>query len=152
MNSPETQHPHELEIFINDIGHRTHHHEITGREIKHLGRVPNDYILVRRAHGKDEEKIPDSERIQLHNHDRFHAIHHHHEIVIFIDDVSHSTKHHELTGAELKKLGDVPADYDLFRKVHGKDDEKIQDAQKVHLHNHEHFYSAPKCLNPGMEL
>lgn len=149
MNTPESHHPHELEIFINDIGHRTHHPEMTGREIKQLGRVPDDYLLVRRVHGKDEEKVPDGERIHLHNHDRFHAIHEHHEIVIFIDDVPHQTEHHQLTGAELKTLGEVPADYDLFRKIHGKDDEKIQDTQKVHLHNHEHFYSAPKSLNPG---
>ena len=37
----------------------------------------------------------------------------------------------------------------VWVKTIGKDDEKIQDDQKVHLHNHEHFYSAPKSLNPG---
>jgi hypothetical protein len=149
MNSAESHHPHEIEIFINDIGHRTYHHEMTGQQIKQLGRVPDYYSLVRRTEGKEEKKVPDSDRIQLHNHDRFHAIHERHEIVIVIHGVTHRTKHHELTGAELKTLGEVPADYDLFRKVHGKYDEKIQDTENVHLYDNDHFYGAPKSLNPG---
>jgi hypothetical protein len=140
-----------LEVFINEIGHKTRHHEMTGRDIKNLGNVPDDYDLIKKSHGKDDEKIGDLDRVELYNHEQFHAVEpsRHHELEIFINEVPYRTHKHEMTGAELKHLWKVPANFDLFRRVECKDDEKIKDAARVHLHNHEHFYIAPKSLNPG---
>ena len=59
-------------------------------------------------------------------------------------------KHHfqapqpDMTGAALKALGGVPADFRLFKINPGPNpDEPIGDAEVVHLHDGEHFYSLP---------
>lgn len=55
------------------------------------------------------------------------------------------------TGAALYVLGNVGADYELLREVHGKgDDEPIaNDATPVVLKNGDKFYTAQRTLNPG---
>jgi hypothetical protein len=55
-----------------------------------------------------------------------------------------------MSGMELRDLFGVPADYDLWEKVPGKDDILIDpNAPAVVLHDCEHFYTAPSELNPG---
>lgn len=55
-----------------------------------------------------------------------------------------------MTGAELKHLGEVGPDRDLFLEVPGHgDDELIADTQSVDLQAGMHFFSAPHDLNPG---
>lgn len=55
------------------------------------------------------------------------------------------------SGAALYVLGPVnPAEYDLYKKIPGKDDELIEnDNKEISLKNGDHFYSAQKNLNPG---
>jgi len=54
-----------------------------------------------------------------------------------------------MTGDELKGLAKIGANYDLWEKVPGKDDIRIENNQSVTLTEGEHFYSAPSTLNPG---
>lgn len=55
------------------------------------------------------------------------------------------------TGAALYLLGEVKADYDLYKEVRGKGDDLLvpnADAT-IDLKNGDHFYSAKRTLNPG---
>lgn len=70
-------------------------------------------------------------------------------IVILIDKQEFKTSKNPMTGAELKALAAIGSNYDLWRKVPGKDDERIADTTSVTLKNGDHFYSAPSTLNPG---
>jgi hypothetical protein len=54
-----------------------------------------------------------------------------------------------MTGAELRGLFSVAADYDLWTKIPGKDDLRIEPGMCVELKECEHFYTAPGTLNPG---
>jgi len=55
------------------------------------------------------------------------------------------------TGAALYSLGQVKADYDLFREVKGPgDDQFIENSTKtLEVHSGDQFYSAKRILNPG---
>lgn len=70
-------------------------------------------------------------------------------VEIHIDNKAYKAPKNPITGYELKELGGVPANYDLWKKVPGKDDDRIKDDQSVQLKNGDHFYSAPSSLNPG---
>lgn len=60
-------------------------------------------------------------------------------------DHTHYTVHvAEMSGADLKKLADIPAANLLFREVRGPgDDEQISDATVVHLRDGDEFYDMP---------
>lgn len=74
----------------------------------------------------------------------------HKEISIIIDKKEYKAPKEEMTGAELKVLGNVGSDRDLFEEMPGKqDDKKISDNETVHLKDGMHFYSVPKTINPG---
>ena len=72
------------------------------------------------------------------------------KLSIHIDKKQYFATKNPMTGAELKKLGGVAQDMDLWKEVHGQgDDIKIEDSTSVTLHEGDHFYSAPRTLNPG---
>jgi hypothetical protein len=75
----------------------------------------------------------------------------HQPIKIHIDKKLYDAPKDVMTGAELKKLGEVKTDRDLFMKVPGKDDRLIKDGDSVQLKNGDQFYSAPSSLNPGAD-
>jgi hypothetical protein len=68
---------------------------------------------------------------------------------IHIDNTLHKAPKNPMTGRELKQLGSVAANYDLWKKVPGKDDFRIGDGDVIDLKPGDHFYSAPGSLNPG---
>lgn len=71
-------------------------------------------------------------------------------IVIFIDRKRYTAPKKVMTGAELKVLGGVDSNFDLFLVVPGpKDDELIEDSEAVTLKPGMRFVSAPRDLNPG---
>jgi len=70
-------------------------------------------------------------------------------VSIHIDNKPFKALNNPATGAQLKQLGSVAGNYDLWKKVPGSDDERINDDQSVSLKNGDHFYSAPASLNPG---
>ena len=65
--------------------------------------------------------------------------------VNIVIDKKHYHVHVEtMTGAELKRLADIPEANLLFREVRGPgDDELIHNDATVHLHDGEHFYDMP---------
>jgi hypothetical protein len=72
-----------------------------------------------------------------------------HNVQIHIDNKGYKAPKNPMTGVELKQLGGIASDYDLWQKVPGKDDKLIKDSESVKLKNGDHFYSAPSSLNPG---
>ncbi len=65
-----------------------------------------------------------------------------HELTIFVNNQPFKTSKHELTGAQIKALAGVPADYELF-EVKGDQTVSIGDSQEVHIHNDLHFRAIP---------
>ncbi len=72
-------------------------------------------------------------------------------IIIFIDRKRYTAPKKVMTGAELKTLGGVDSNFDLFLVVLGpKDDELVEDGERVTLKPGMRFVSAPRDLNPGV--
>lgn len=65
-----------------------------------------------------------------------------HEFTIYVNNQPFATQAHELTGAEIKALAGVPANYELF-EVQGNHSSPVSDSQKVHIHNDLHFRAIP---------
>jgi len=69
---------------------------------------------------------------------------HHGDAEIFIDQKRHKSPN-PTTGEALYRLGEVPADLELYREVRGdREDQPIPNAPElIHLTEFEHFHSAP---------
>jgi hypothetical protein len=65
-----------------------------------------------------------------------------HGVVIFIDGKEFKVEMEFLNGAQIKALGGVPSDYQLFLEQKGED-KPISDAQSVKLENGMHFFAVP---------
>ncbi len=69
-----------------------------------------------------------------------------------IDNKPKESKNQFITGAEIRKEGQIPADYSIFLKINGPgDDELIEDDEKVDLSKpgREQFYSSKRNTNNG---
>lgn len=65
-------------------------------------------------------------------------------VPIFIDNVRRIAPRQHMTGAELKVLGEVPANYQLFLEVPGPgEDRGIRNDEVVKLLPQQRFYSVP---------
>jgi hypothetical protein len=64
------------------------------------------------------------------------------EIHIFVNNHQLRTTASELTGAQIKQLAGVPADYELF-EVHGDKTTPVGNDQRVPLENGMHFRAIP---------
>ena len=71
---------------------------------------------------------------------------------ILIDRKHYTVTQEEMTGAELRQVPVEPIgpERDLFEVVPGKPDRKIENADVVHIHNGQRFFTAPAQINPGM--
>jgi multiubiquitin len=64
------------------------------------------------------------------------------EFTIFVNNQPFKTDKRELTGAQIKALAGVPADYELF-EVQGDKTVSIGNNQEVHIHEGMHFRAIP---------
>lgn len=65
-------------------------------------------------------------------------------IRIFINDKGYFALKSVMTGGEIKQLGGVPPDYQLFEEIPGKaDDLLIADNQEVQLKSGDKFHGIP---------
>ena len=62
--------------------------------------------------------------------------------VIFIDGKEFRVDSEFLNGSQIKALGGVPSDYQLFLEQKGED-KPIGDAQSIKLENGMHFFAIP---------
>ena len=63
-------------------------------------------------------------------------------ITIYINETPYQVDEKSMTGAELKVLASVPAEYNLFLEARG-DDQPVSDDQSIKLHKDMKFYSLP---------
>lgn len=61
---------------------------------------------------------------------------------IFVNNQPFTTHEHRLTGAQIKNLSHVPADYELF-EIKGDQTVPVGDSQEVEIHEHLHFRAIP---------
>lgn len=61
---------------------------------------------------------------------------------IFVNNQEFQTTAHEMTGAQIKALATVPADYELF-EVRGEQTVPVGNDQIVHIHEKMHFRAIP---------
>jgi hypothetical protein len=72
------------------------------------------------------------------------------EIPVVIDNRPYKAPRTPMTGAELKRLANIGCDYDLWFETPGpSDDRKIGDEERFPVRPGNHFYSAPRTINPG---
>ena len=64
------------------------------------------------------------------------------DIKIFIGDKEYEVESDHMTGAQIKVLGNVPSDYQLFLEQPG-DDQPVPDANSIKLKKGMHFYGVP---------
>lgn len=82
-----------------------------------------------RGPDRDDEGKPDKPKPKL-------------KLVIFINDDRYEVDDKTMTGAELKALAALPAEYQLFLEEKG-DDRQIRDDETVKLRKEMKFYSLP---------
>ncbi len=85
-----------------------------------------------------------------HEHHEHGEHHRDHAVRIHIDRKPYTASRNPITGAELRALAGVAADYDLWEEVTGPhEDVNVPDAKEVHLREDMHFYSCRQTINPG---
>jgi Multiubiquitin len=72
----------------------------------------------------------------------------HDEVTIHIDKKEFKVSSPQ-TGEQLRELGNVGPDYDLWEEVPGGQDKLIEPTDSVKLKNGMHFFSVQKSINPG---
>lgn len=66
----------------------------------------------------------------------------HPTFTIFVNNNPFTTHEHHLTGAQIKELAKVPADYELF-EVRGDQTVPVGNDQEVQIHEKLHFRAIP---------
>ncbi len=66
----------------------------------------------------------------------------HPQFTILVNNVEFTTSEHQLTGAQIKSLAGVPADYELF-EVRGDQTVPVGNDEVLHIHNNMHFRAIP---------
>lgn len=71
-----------------------------------------------------------------------------HVLQLTINSKHYEWKHKYITGAQIRKLGNIPHDDEIFLVIKGWPDEPIPDDKEVNLARPglEHFYSKEKCV------
>ncbi len=64
------------------------------------------------------------------------------KFTVFVNNNAFETSEHQLTGAEIKTLGGMPADYELY-EVKGSNTVPVGNEETVHIHNNQHFRAIP---------
>lgn len=70
QTTEERHEPHHVQVRINGTEYQFDTDDVTGRDIRQRGGIPDGYSLYRRRHGSNEP-IADDERIELRSGDDF---------------------------------------------------------------------------------
>ena len=138
-----------------------HHHQsptpTTGKALYALGGVQPNHTLYREKPNSQHEDppVPDNDNeIHLHDGEKFYSEPNEGKEVEIIIDRKHVRSPKETTGAALYVLGEVPANYILYRETSGpEEDQPIpNDATPIRVHKDEKFYSSLGQVTPGAQL
>lgn len=72
----------------------------------------------------------------------------HDEVTIHVDKKTFEVTSPQ-TGGQLRLLGSLASNYDLWEEVPGGQDKLIEPADSVELKNGMHFFSVEQNINPG---
>jgi hypothetical protein len=127
----------------------------TGAALYVLGKIPDGNTLYREQPGPHEDPpVPrDDHEIHLHDGEKFYfelTQPERKEVEIIIDRKRLESPRNT-TGAALYALGQVPADFSLYRETPGpgEDEPILNDTNPIRVHRHEKFYSSPGQVTPG---
>jgi len=123
-----------LSLTIEDKPYEWEKQYITGKEIKKLGGLPpeSELFLTISSPWKDEP-IKDDEEVDIAR-PGIEGFYIKKKLKFFIDGKEFETDRQYILGAEIRKLGNIPTDYEIFLSIHGPfEDELIKDDTRVDL-------------------
>lgn len=123
-----------LSFKVEDKPFNTDRQYLTGSEIKRIaGLPPNSELFMTISEPWKDEPIADNEEVNLARPD-VEGFYIKKKLKFIIDGVERETDRQYLTGAEIRRLGGVPAGYQIFLSIKGPyDDEEIEDTARVNL-------------------
>jgi hypothetical protein len=127
-------------------------HKLTGEGIKQAAGISvTDYDLFLEVSDPDNTThIADDAFIDLVDDMKFLVKHKTSQTVpIMINGAPATAPSHVMTGAAIKQVGNIPAEYALFLVQTSIDDEQIADQQVVYLIQNEQFFAFPANVNNG---
>lgn len=136
------RHP-KFSFTINGKHHLWNDKFITSIDLRKIGGIPEDYSIFLKVQGKDVE-IADDEKVDLarfgieHFYSREKSI-----VIIHIDDKDRKIKRGNQPVSEIKKVGDVPAAYELEQVIDGTLT-PLDDNGHVVIKGGEVFFSHPR--------
>ncbi len=113
---------HTLTFFINEEKFHSHEQYITGRKIRELGEIPQDWIILLAIERPwEDEVIANDSRVDLARDGKEHFISHapDHKVEITIDNDPFKVKRGPHSVSQLKAIGHVPGEYELEELVDG---------------------------------
>jgi hypothetical protein len=146
------RHPHEpklIEIRVNDhrveiLGKSATGHEIKVAAIEQGVKIELNFDLVEDLPDGEHRPIGDHERVQLHEHMRFTAHAHSHEVTITVNEMPVKMTGHTANGAQIKAAAIqqgvlIQPNFVLQEELPNGTSRIIKDEMPVHLRNHLRF-------------
>lgn len=134
-----------FKLTVNDASYEYYNRFITGAELRKLASIENDSLIFLKIEGIDEP-VQDNEKVDLARLgiECFYTVKKKPKFKFTLNSKMFDWERF-ITGKELRKLGHIPPEEDVFLKIQGKDEE-IQNDEKVDLARLgiEHFYSKKK--------
>jgi hypothetical protein len=142
-----------LLLTINGKQFEWHRQYITGAEIRELGHIPNDFeIFLAIKEPGENEIIKNEDKVDLARPGIEHFFSRKADWKLVIDTKPFDWKKQYITGSEVRSLGNIASEYQIFLVIKGPfEDELIENSEKVDLARPgiEHFYSCKPNTNNG---
>lgn len=139
MNTPNLPEGHSdlkriLNFMVEDQPFTSETQYLTGAQIKQLAGLPKDseLFLTISSPWKDDP-ITDDEKVDLAR-PGIEGFYIKKKLKFIIDGEEHETDRQYITGSEIRRLGKIPAEYQIFLSIKGPfEDELIEDVTRVNL-------------------
>jgi hypothetical protein len=136
---------HELKLTINGQHFEWHEQYITGSQIRKLGKIPKDDVIILEIKRPwEDEIIKDADNVDLARPGIEHFIsiepEGHKLVSIFINRTERKVKRGKYTVTELKTIGEVPLSHELEELISGKLT-PLDDNSSVLIKGMEQFFS-----------
>ena len=116
--------------------------QISGRALYYIANVNSDATTIIHKTDEIETEVHPDQEVRLDRREIEHFVVRARGLEIFINDKSFRVSQDTLSGAQIKALGSIESDYQLFLEQPG-DDKLIPDGHSVKLAEGMHFYSLP---------
>ena len=136
---------HELKLTINGQHFDWHEQYITGIQIRKLGKIPKDDVIILEIKRPwEDEIIKDDDTVDLARPGIEHFLsiepEGHKLVSIFINQIEHKVKRGKYSVSELKTIGEVPQSHELEELIAGKLT-PLDDKASVLIKGNEEFFS-----------